>query len=112
MSDLIPFRMFFLCSGELVNEKKIHQFTQAHIVGELRLRFSRDINRSISFLAYYNTSLPTTEVPLIFPFIGVYVPYSPRICCTLCDRVAKWEINQSTFDALMAHLSMSAAEEG
>ena len=104
-------RMFLLCTGELVSVSKVWQFPNAHIVGELRLRFSRDINRNISFLAYYNTSLPTTEVPLIFPFVGVYVPYSPRICCTLCERVTHWVINRLAFDALMAHYGVSMLEE-
>ena len=105
-------RTFVLCTGELVNESKIWKFPNAHIVGELRLRFSRDIERNAVYLAYYPASLPTDEVPLIYPFIGVLVPYSPKVCCTLCKRTSRFEINQSTLDALIAQYKLTSLEEG
>ena len=111
-NDAPPRRQFWICTGELVDESKIWKFPNAHIVGELRLRFDRGINRHAAYLAYYIESKPTDEVPLIYPFVGVLVPYSPKVCCTLCERVSKWEINQSTLDALMCHLGMTKLEEG
>ena len=105
-------RMFLLCTGELVADAKVYKFQASHIVGELRLRHDHELDRKVLYLAYFNASLPTTDVPLLRQFAGVYVPYSPRICCTLCERVTHWEINRSAFDALMAHYGVSMLEEG
>lgn len=111
-NDAPPRRQFFLCTGELVNAEKIHQFPSAHIVGELRLTVDRELGRTVSELAVFRQSLPTTEVPLNRPSVAVYVSHARKVCCSLCERGPKWAINHSTFLALMSHFGVKSLEEG
>lgn len=111
MPDPIPSRKFFLCSGELVDESKLHQFTQAHIVGELRLRYDRETEKTVSMLAVYRVSLPTDHVPFIRPPVSNHTFHSPNVFCSLCERAPRWEINHSAFMALMERYGVSTLEE-
>jgi hypothetical protein len=105
-------KKYFLCTGELVNAEKIHKFPSAHIVGELRLTTDRESGRTVSELAVFRQSLPTTDVPLIRPAVAAYVSHSRKVCCSLCDRGPRWVINQSAFMALMRHFGVTSLEEG
>jgi len=107
-----PSRKYYLCTGELVNEEKIHQFEKAHIVGELCLRRDRETEKTVGVLAVYRESLPTDKVPLIRPPVSNYTFHSPNVFCSRCERAPRWEINHSAFMALMAHYGLSTLEEG
>ena len=98
-------RMFLLCTGELVRESKLGQFPTVHIVGETHRYYDRDLGRDVTEFAVYRQSQPTGKVPplLVRMMVAAYVAMVRRAPCSLCERSARREINQSAFEALMAH---------
>jgi len=98
-------RMFLLCTGELVRESKLSQFPNFHVIGETHVYFDRDIGRDVTEFAIYRQSVPTVQepTPLDRKAVAAYVPIVRRAPCSLCERSARREINQSAYDALMAH---------
>lgn len=101
-------RRFFLCTGECVEYKDLHKYSESHILGELR--YLTDEGRRVTALALYEETVRADQVPPLKPQIRIYLVGDARmIKCRYadCDRLQRWEIGKAAFEQLMRRYELA-----
>ena len=90
-------RKFFLCTGQCVPADELRNYPNSHIIGEVH--YVLEEGQRVTALAVYETSLPSSPIP-IEPNVRMDAIGDARnIKCTVsyCKHVERWRIGKVTF---------------
>ncbi len=93
---------YYLCTGECVEYKDLHKYTNSHIIGHLRYVF--DEQRKVTALARWTVSSKADRVPPVSPVIDCeFIGDARNITCKHegCENKVRWEIGNAAFNQLM-----------